>query len=209
MSLGQIIRDRREELRFTLDEVAAKTGFSKPYLSTVETAKVKNPPSDTLLSKLESVLDFESYSIETFARSQKHHSGSQQGDARAYQFDDLSATEFVAWWLWPNFAFQSYPGGRAHLWKWTPVDVAHTHLTVDWYFPNKDLAEWESELIRHHAATTFQEDQNIIASVQLGLGSRACQPGPLMIDDAKSVLSEHAVAAIQQLWRDAMGVEYE
>jgi hypothetical protein len=30
-----------------------------------------------------------------------------------------------------------------------------------------------------------------------------------MIDDEKSVLSEHAVAAIQQLWRDAMGVEYE
>ena len=53
------------------------------------------------------------------------------------------------------------------------------------------------------------EQQDIIASVQLGLGSRAGQPGPLMIDDAKSVLSEHAVVAIQQLWRDAMGVEYE
>jgi hypothetical protein len=53
------------------------------------------------------------------------------------------------------------------------------------------------------------EQQDIFASVQLGLGSRACQPGPLMIDDEKSVLSEHAVAAIKQLWRDAMGVEYE
>ncbi len=156
-----------------------------------------------------SVLDFDSYSIETFQRSQKHHSGSQQGDARAYQFDDLEATEFVAWWLWPNFSFQSYPGGRAHLWKWTPVDVNHTRLTVDWYFPSKEMAQWETELIRHHAATTFREDQEIIASVQLGLGSRACEPGPLMIDDEKSVLSEHAVAAIQQLWRDAMGVEYE
>ena len=36
-----------------------------------------------------SVLDFDSYSIEAFTRSQKHHSGSQQGDARAYQFDNL------------------------------------------------------------------------------------------------------------------------
>lgn len=59
MSLGQIIRDRREEFRYTLDEVAAKTGFSKPYLSTVETGKVNNPPSDALLIKLEQVLDFE------------------------------------------------------------------------------------------------------------------------------------------------------
>ena len=59
MSLGQIIRDKREQLRFTLDEVSNKVGFSKPYLSTIETGKVKNPPSDELLTKLERVLKFE------------------------------------------------------------------------------------------------------------------------------------------------------
>ena len=42
MSLGQIIRQRREQLNLTLDEVAVNTGFSKPYLSTIETGKVKN-----------------------------------------------------------------------------------------------------------------------------------------------------------------------
>ncbi len=31
----------------------------------------------------------------------------------------------------------------------------------------------------------------------------------LMIDAEKSQYSEHAVAAIQQLWRDAMGAGYE
>lgn len=59
MSLGQIIRKRREELSLTLDEVASKTGFSKPYLSTIETGKVKNPPGDSLLQRLEVTLDFE------------------------------------------------------------------------------------------------------------------------------------------------------
>ena len=59
MSLGQIIRDRREELGYTLDQVAARTKFSKPYLSTIETGKVNNPPSDTLLCKLERVLKFD------------------------------------------------------------------------------------------------------------------------------------------------------
>ena len=59
MSIGSIIRKRREELDLTLDEVAAGTGFSKPYLSTVETGKVKNPPSDQLLSRLEGVLKFD------------------------------------------------------------------------------------------------------------------------------------------------------
>ncbi|MFA5292424.1 MAG: S24 family peptidase [Phycisphaerae bacterium] len=58
MSLGQIIRKRRHELNITLDEVSAKTGFSKPYLSTIETGKVKNPPGDKLLRGLEEALQF-------------------------------------------------------------------------------------------------------------------------------------------------------
>jgi phage repressor protein C with HTH and peptisase S24 domain len=59
MSLGQIIRQKRERLGLTLDEVSNRVGFSKPYLSTIETGKVKNPPSDELLAKLEKILDFE------------------------------------------------------------------------------------------------------------------------------------------------------
>jgi len=59
MALGQIIRKRREQLKLTLDEVSSRCGFSKPYLSTIETGKVKNPPSDELLRKLEQILEFE------------------------------------------------------------------------------------------------------------------------------------------------------
>lgn len=59
MALGQIIRERREQMELTLDEVSNRIGFSKPYLSTIETSKVKNPPSDDLLNKLEEVLEFE------------------------------------------------------------------------------------------------------------------------------------------------------
>ena len=60
MSLGQIIRKKREQLHLTLDEVSNRIGFSKPYLSTIETDKVKNPPSDELLTKLEKTLEFDS-----------------------------------------------------------------------------------------------------------------------------------------------------
>jgi len=59
MALGQIIRKKREQLHLTLDEVARQAGFSKPYLSTIETSKVKNPPGDKLLRKLEQILEFE------------------------------------------------------------------------------------------------------------------------------------------------------
>lgn len=58
MSLGSIIRARREEMDLTLDEVSVKVDFSKPYLSTIETGRVNNPPSDELLRKLEKVLKF-------------------------------------------------------------------------------------------------------------------------------------------------------
>ena len=71
MSLGQIIRKRREELDLTLDEVSAKVGFSKPYLSTIETGKVKNPPSDTLLSKLEGVLRFDAGLLQHIAHVER------------------------------------------------------------------------------------------------------------------------------------------
>jgi SOS-response transcriptional repressor LexA len=59
MALGQLIRKKRESLGYTLDEVSAAIGFSKPYLSTVETGKLKNPPSDRCLGKLEQFLSFE------------------------------------------------------------------------------------------------------------------------------------------------------
>src|SRR4030042_1502654 len=59
MSLGQIIRQKREQLNLTRDEASNHIGFSKPYLSTIETDKVKNPPSDELLKKLEKMLEFE------------------------------------------------------------------------------------------------------------------------------------------------------
>ena len=60
MSLGRIIRKKREQLKLTLDEVGSRIGFSKPYLSTIETGRVNNPPSDELLTKLERILEFES-----------------------------------------------------------------------------------------------------------------------------------------------------
>ena len=82
------------------------------------------------------MLDFDSYSIEVIGKAHKHRSRPQAGAIRAYDFDESTDTEFVAWWMWPNFSFQNYPGGRVHCWKWTPIDEGHTHLTVDWYFPS-------------------------------------------------------------------------
>jgi repressor LexA len=58
MAIGNILRTRRKELNLTLDEVARKAGCSKPYLSTIETGKVKSIMSDELLKRIEHVLEF-------------------------------------------------------------------------------------------------------------------------------------------------------
>jgi SOS-response transcriptional repressor LexA len=79
MSLGQIIRKKREQLGLTLDQISNQVGFSKPYLSTIETGKVKNPPSDELLIKLEKVLEFEPGLLLHIAHMERLPSDIRQG----------------------------------------------------------------------------------------------------------------------------------
>ena len=58
MSLGEVIRQRRQEKQLTQDQVAPRVGISKPYLSNIENDKVKNPPSDKVVKRLERALGF-------------------------------------------------------------------------------------------------------------------------------------------------------
>jgi len=56
VALGAIIRQRREGLRLTQEQLAATIAISKPYLSNIETGKAKNPPTDRILKALEGAL---------------------------------------------------------------------------------------------------------------------------------------------------------
>ncbi|MDY7011968.1 MAG: XRE family transcriptional regulator [Planctomycetota bacterium] len=58
MSLGELIRRRREEKKLTQDQVADRVGISKQYLSNIETDRIKNPPSDGVIERLEEKLKF-------------------------------------------------------------------------------------------------------------------------------------------------------
>jgi phage repressor protein C with HTH and peptisase S24 domain len=54
-----------------LDELAGRTGISKPYLSLIETGRVPNPPSDEKLRKLEQTLGFTAGELITQAHLQR------------------------------------------------------------------------------------------------------------------------------------------
>jgi repressor LexA len=63
MELGHIIRKRRKEKGLTQDQLSARVGISKPYLSNIETGRAKNPPTDRILVALEGELGFESNAL--------------------------------------------------------------------------------------------------------------------------------------------------
>jgi transcriptional regulator with XRE-family HTH domain len=57
-AIGPRIKRQRRKLGLTLDEVAGRTGISKPYLSLIENGRVANPPSDDKLRRIEQSLGF-------------------------------------------------------------------------------------------------------------------------------------------------------
>ena len=70
-ALGPKIRRQRRRLGLTLDELAGRTGISKPYLSLIETERVPNPPSDEKLRRLEQTLGFAAGELLTQAHLQR------------------------------------------------------------------------------------------------------------------------------------------
>src|SRR2546421_3728960 len=70
-TLGVNLRRRRRRLGLTLDELAGRTGISKPYLSLIETGRVPNPPSDEKLRRLEQTLGFGANELITQAHIQR------------------------------------------------------------------------------------------------------------------------------------------
>lgn len=70
-ALGPKLRRQRRRLGLTLDELAGRTGISKPYLSLIETGRVPNPPSDEKLRRLEQSLGFNAGELITQAHLQR------------------------------------------------------------------------------------------------------------------------------------------
>src|SRR5258708_31967991 len=70
-TMGPKLRRQRRRLGLTLDELAGRTGISKPYLSLIETGRVPNPPSDEKLRRLEQTLGFPSGELISQAHLQR------------------------------------------------------------------------------------------------------------------------------------------
>ncbi len=120
---------------------------------------------------------------------------------------DLSvqnAGEYRSFFLWPMFSFQVYPGNVLNTYHWRAHDVDSCTVWRGWY----TIGGQESDVVRQLAIqdreTTVEEDIRLVESVSRGLKSRGYNPGPLVLDPACGVNSEHSIQKLQEWLRAAV-----
>jgi phenylpropionate dioxygenase-like ring-hydroxylating dioxygenase large terminal subunit len=112
--------------------------------------------------------------------------------------------EYRSFFLWPMFSFQVYPGNVLNTYHWRAEDVDHCTVWRGWYTPGGIDSEVIRRLAVQDRATTVEEDIRLVESVQKGLKSRGYRPGPLVLDPACGLNSEHSIRKLQQWMREAV-----
>lgn len=157
----------------------------------------------------EGVIKPETYDIQPDAEGGyvlRHTTECQSIEKMTYPVD-LSvphAGDYQSWFLWPMFSFQCYPGNVLNTYHWRAEGAQNCTVWRGWFTPGGA----ESDVIRGLAIqdreTTVEEDIRLVESVQRGLKSRGYRPGPLVLDPACGVSSEHSIATLQRWMREAV-----
>ncbi|MEM8758700.1 MAG: aromatic ring-hydroxylating dioxygenase subunit alpha [Pseudomonadota bacterium] len=111
---------------------------------------------------------------------------------------------YSSWFLWPMFSFQVYPGNILNTYHWRAVDAGNVVVWRGWYSVGGVDDDTVRRLAAQDRATTVEEDIHLVESVQRGLRSRGYVPGPLVVDPACGVNSEHSVMHLQRWMREAV-----
>lgn len=152
------------------------------------------------------VIKPETYDIQPQGYCLRHTTECQSLENMSYEIDRSKphAEDYSSWFLWPMFSFQVYPGNVLNTYHWRAIDADHVVVWRGWYTEGG----WDSEVVRRLAvqdrATTVEEDIHLVESVQRGLHSRGYVPGPLVVDPACGVNSEHSVMALQKWMREGI-----
>ncbi|MDX6752428.1 aromatic ring-hydroxylating dioxygenase subunit alpha [Geminicoccaceae bacterium 1502E] len=149
----------------------------------------------------------DTYDIQPQGYCLRHTTECQNLEQMSYPIDleaNPRAGSYSAWFLWPLFSFQVYPGNVLNTYQWQVKGPEEVVVWRGWY----TIGGSDSEVIRRLAiqdrATTVEEDIAIVESVQRGLKSRGYRPGPLVIDPRCGVNSEHSVRVLHQWIREAV-----
>ena len=136
----------------------------------------------------------------------RHTTECQDLDRMSYPVDISvpHAGEYRSYYLWPTFSFQVYPGNLLNTYHWHAHDVESCTVWRGWYTPGGAHSEVVRALASQDRETTVEEDVRLVESVAMGLKSRGYRPGPLVIDPAGGLNSEHSLRTLQQWMREAV-----
>ena len=154
------------------------------------------------------VVDPNSYNVMTQGHCLRHTTRAAKLERLTYEIDaeaNAHATDYSSWFLWPAFSFQVYPGNLLNTYLWRPDGVAATTAYRGWYAVAGENSDTALKLAEQDRVTTAAEDVRLVESVQRGLASRGYRPGPLVIDPAFGVNSEHSIKAFHDWVREALG----
>ncbi len=156
---------------------------------------------------LTGVIKPETYDIQPTATGYvlRHTTECQSMEQMTYPLD-LSvphADEYRSFFLWPMFSFQVYPGNVLNTYHWRASDVDHCTVWRGWYTQGGADDEVIRRLAVQDRATTVEEDIHLVESVYKGLHSRGYRPGPLVLDPACGLNSEHSIQKLQEWMREA------
>lgn len=112
--------------------------------------------------------------------------------------------QYSSWFLWPMFSFQVYPGNLLNTYHWRPVDAGRAVVWRGWYSVGGEESATVRQMAVQDRETTVEEDIHLVESVQRGLKSRGYRPGPLVVDPACGVNSEHSIMHLQRWMKEAL-----
>ncbi len=120
----------------------------------------------------------------------------------------LGATNaFATFHVFPDWAFLLWPGANAlTVFINSPAGPETTAQRFAYYGPEGEPDEATRGMMHYFSHVLGPEDNELCSRVQKGLRSRSYRQGRLMVDAARSAVSEHPVHHFQAQIRDAMGL---
>lgn len=146
----------------------------------------------------------ESYDIQPQGYCLRHTTESQTPENMSYDVDlksSRNADKYSSWFLWPMFSFQVFPGNILNTYSWREIDTDYVEVHRGWYSVNGEDSPPIRQLAKLDRETTVEEDIRLVESVQRGMRNRGYRPGPLVVDPAGGLNSEHSIKLLQEWMR--------
>ncbi|SFV32839.1 aromatic ring-hydroxylating oxygenase subunit alpha [Hyphomicrobium facile] len=163
------------------------------------------PPAHPAFVEL---VDHDQYTVTTHSRHITQLSPIRAEDNSAYKVrrgDGCEVPKYAGFWIWPNVAFNVFPGQpNMTIFHFIPTGPETTLEYFDFYLMSDTPDKEAQEFIDYIDNVLQVEDINLVESVQKGLHSRGYQQGRFVHNAEVTSMSEHGVHKFHTLVKEAL-----